>query len=795
MADSITSRLSEANVYASMGMAAEALALYEAIITELDDNVHAEQLEGLQERIDYLREQVAEEEKTNELFEEIDLSDSEDLEKIKDHGEIAAILGGAQSFLEMGLFDEVIFEYITLINYDYGLEDIATRIFDDMSGKLTITEILDFIHSAAERIGVTRSQEGRLLYFLGLAAEAKGTDSIILRDIYDRAWRLNNNDTDVKKKLAGSGTTSTTRYGYLVNEGLITVEKIKEAMEKAQRQGVSVEKIMMDDFNVPKDAIGKSLSMFYNTKFVEFNADLDIPFTLLGALKRAFLLNESWVPLGTDLDLNTTVLIDEPRNLNKVDNIKSLLGTDKIHLQVAIREDIQEFIKHFYDNMTPDMAGAAAGTAPGEDATQLDYSSMPEFAMPDEVDEQAGGDDNDENASHIVKLVDQFIIMAFKRKASDIHVEPSIVTRSTTVRFRLDGVLQDYIKVPNSMARAIVARIKILAMLDIAERRLPQDGKIRFKRKGVPLFELRVATIPTQGGFEDAVLRILASGNSVDIDDLGIRERNLRIIKESAAKPYGLILAVGPTGSGKTTTLHSILRYINTPEVNIWTVEDPVEITQKGLRQVEVRPKIGLDFARVMRAFLRADPDIIMVGEMRDEETAGIGIEASLTGHLVLSTLHTNNAPETITRILDMGLNPLNFADSLLAVLGQRLARRTCKECKVEFHPTRDEFDELVAYYGEKYFPATGIAYTDDLMFYKSPGCDKCYNSGYKGRVGLHEVMASNVDIKNFIKTKGTTEQIRESAISQGMTTLQQDGVLKVIDGLTDIKDVRRVCL
>lgn len=793
MADCITSRLSEANVYASMGMAAEALALYEQIMTELDDSVHAEQMEGLQERITYLKEQLAEEEKTNELFEEIDLGDLEDLEKIKDHGEIAAILGGAQSFLEMGLFEEVIFEYITLINYDYGLEDIATRIFDDMSGKLTITEILDYIHSAAERIGVTRSQEGRLLYFLGLAAEAKGTDSIILRDIYDRSWRLNNNDADVKAKLAGSGATSTTRYGYLVNEGLITVEKIKEAMEKAQRQSVSVEKVMMDDFNIAKDAIGKSLSMFYNTKFVEFNADLDIPFTILASLKRAFLLNESWVPLGTDLDLNVTVLIDEPRNLNKVDNIKSLLGTDKINLQVAIREDIQEFIKHFYDNMSndPSMAGAEAG---GGDATQLDYSSMPEFAMPDEG-EETHGDDNDENASHIVKLVDQFIIMAFKRKASDIHVEPSIVTRSTTVRFRLDGVLQDYIKVPNSMARAIVARIKILAMLDIAERRLPQDGKIRFKRKGVPLFELRVATIPTQGGFEDAVLRILASGNSVDIDDLGIRERNLNVIKSSAKKPYGLILAVGPTGSGKTTTLHSILRHINTPEVKIWTVEDPVEITQKGLRQVEVRPKIGLDFARVMRAFLRADPDIIMVGEMRDEETASIGIEASLTGHLVLSTLHTNNAPETITRILDMGLNPLNFADSLLAVLGQRLARRMCKDCKTTYHPSRDEFDEIVAYYGEKYFPATGIEYNDDLLFYKAPGCDKCYNSGYKGRVGLHEVMASNTDIKNFIKTKGTTEQIRESAIAQGMTTLQQDGVLKCIDGLTDLKDVRRVCL
>lgn len=792
MADSNISRLREADVYASMGMTAAALSLYEAVLNDGGDNVQGEELAVMQARINALRQQLAAEKKVNELFEEIHLGDHEDLEKIKDHGEIAAILGGAQSFLEMGLYDEVIFEYITLMNYDYGLEDIATRIFDGMSDKLTITEILDFIHLAAERIGVTRSQEGRLLYFLGLAAETKGTDSIILRDIYDRAWRLNPNDDDVKKKLAGSGATSTTRYGYLVNESLITVDKIKEAMGKAQRHGVSVERIMIDDFHIPKDAIGKSLSMFYNTKFVEFNHELEIPFTLLANLKRAFLMNEFWVPLGSDLDLNLNVLIDEPRNLNKVDNIKSLLGTDKINLQVAVREDIQEFIKHFYDNMTPDMLGSAA--ASHVDATQLDYSSMPEFAMPDDSEEHQG-DDNDENASHIVKLVDQFIIMAFKRKASDIHVEPSIVTRSTTVRFRLDGVLQDYIKVPNTMARAIVARIKILAMLDIAERRLPQDGKIRFKRKGVPLFELRVATIPTQGGFEDAVMRILASGSSVDIEDLGIRERNLDIIKMAATKPYGLILAVGPTGSGKTTTLHSILRYINTPEVKIWTVEDPVEITQKGLRQVEVRPKIGLDFARVMRAFLRADPDIIMVGEMRDEETAAIGIEASLTGHLVLSTLHTNNAPETITRILDMGLNPLNFADSLLAVLGQRLARRTCKACKAAYHPSQDEFDELVSYYGEKYFPATGISYADDLMFYKSEGCDKCFHSGYKGRVGLHEVMANNADIRNFIKHKGTTEQIRGSAIDCGMTTLQQDGVLKVIEGLTDLKDVRRVCL
>lgn len=794
MVDTITPKLNEANVYASMGMAAEALALYEDIMDELDESTaDPEQMAGIHERVAYLKELLAEEQKPVEDFAGLDLGDAGELEKVKDHTEIAAILGGAQSFWEMGLYEEVIFEYITLTNYDYSLEEIAQRIFTGLHDRLTITQILDYIHTAAERIGVTRPQEARLLYFMGLAAEVQGIDSIVLRDIYDRSWRLNNNDADVKKKLSGGGSSNTTstRYGYLVNEGLITVEKIKEAMEKAQRQNASVEQIMIDDYHVPKDAVGKSLSMFYGTKFYPFTHEREVPFVELANLKRAFLLNEFWVPLGPTPEGGVEVLIDEPRNLNKIDNIKSLLGKDKVTLAVAIREDIQEFIKYFFDNISADPTGAGGAH---DDAAQMDYANMPEFAMPEDIDE-AGGGDADENASHIVKLVDQIIITAFKRKSSDIHVEPSIITRSTTVRFRLDGVLQDYIRVPNTMARAIVARIKIMAMLDIAERRMPQDGKIRFKRKGVPLFELRVATIPTQGGFEDAVMRILASGSSVDIEDLGIKPRNLGVIKDAAAKPYGLILAVGPTGSGKTTTLHSILRYVNTTGVKIWTVEDPVEITQKGLRQVEVRPKIGLDFARVMRAFLRADPDIIMVGEMRDEETAGITIEASLTGHLVLSTLHTNNAPETITRILDMGLNPLNFADSLLAVLGQRLARRMCSECKEQFHPDQEVFDELVAYYGEQYFPATDIKYSPELKMFKAKGCEACFNSGYKGRVGLHEVMANNVDIKNFIKTRGTTEQIRASAIEQGMTTLQQDGVIKSFDGLTDLKEIRRVCL
>jgi type II secretory ATPase GspE/PulE/Tfp pilus assembly ATPase PilB-like protein len=272
------------------------------------------------------------------------------------------------------------------------------------------------------------------------------------------------------------------------------------------------------------------------------------------------------------------------------------------------------------------------------------------------------------------------------------------------------------------MVRGIVSRIKIMSNLDIAERRMPQDGKIKFRRKGVPAFELRVAALPTAGGFEDVVLRLLASAGAMKIDEMGLNERNLTVLKRIVAKPYGLVLAVGPTGSGKTTTLHALLGYINQPGVKIWTAEDPIEITQQGLRQVEVKPKIGLDFARVMRAFLRADPDVIMIGEMRDEETASIGIEASLTGHLVFSTLHTNSAPETVTRLLDMGLNALNFSDAFLGVLAQRLTRRLCSSCRKAYVLGREEFEELQVLYGREWFDRTGLEYSENIKLYKPVG-------------------------------------------------------------------------
>jgi type II secretory ATPase GspE/PulE/Tfp pilus assembly ATPase PilB-like protein len=291
------------------------------------------------------------------------------------------------------------------------------------------------------------------------------------------------------------------------------------------------------------------------------------------------------------------------------------------------------------------------------------------------------------------------------------------------------------------------------------------------------------------------VLRLLAKAGAMPLDDMGLTERNLTIIKKIISQPYGLFLVVGPTGSGKTTTLHAALGHINKPGIKIWTAEDPVEISQVGLRQVEVKPKIGLDFARVMRAFLRADPDVIMIGEMRDYETASTGIEASLTGHLVFSTLHTNSAPETITRLLDMGLNALNFSDAFRGVLAQRLVRRLCKDCCEKYHPGKEEFDELVEDFGREAFDALDISYSPDLVLYKGKGCNTCNGTGYRGRMGIHEMMEGTPAIKRLIKKQASAEELFRQAASEGMHTLKQDGILKVLKGYTDMSEVRRVCI
>ncbi|MBE0613151.1 MAG: Flp pilus assembly complex ATPase component TadA [Burkholderiales bacterium] len=406
--------------------------------------------------------------------------------------------------------------------------------------------------------------------------------------------------------------------------------------------------------------------------------------------------------------------------------------------------------------------------------------------------------------SALVGLVNRIVIDAVEQKASDIHIEANLGPKTTRVRFRKDGILENYLELPAQFRNAVVSRIKIMSQLDITERRKPQDGKIDFSRFGPAAVELRVATIPTTAGLEDVVMRVLSAALPVPIDELGLEAEALTAIKRLISKPHGLFLVCGPTGSGKTTTLHSLLAFLNTLERKIWTAEDPIEITQPGLRQVQVNAKIGWTFAAAMRSFMRADPDVIMVGEMRDAETAKIGIEASLTGHLVLSTLHTNSAPESVVRLLDLGMDPFNFADALIGVLGERLARRLCPECRSGYAPTRTELEELLMQYcGEteldarqqmktwvkRYGDASG-----NITLFRPHGCERCHHTGYRGRVGLYELLVSDAAIKRLLQSKSQVAEVKTAAIAGGMRTLRQDGIEKVLQGITDMQQVGAVC-
>jgi type II secretory ATPase GspE/PulE/Tfp pilus assembly ATPase PilB-like protein len=398
------------------------------------------------------------------------------------------------------------------------------------------------------------------------------------------------------------------------------------------------------------------------------------------------------------------------------------------------------------------------------------------------------------------------IVEAWSQGVSDIHVESYPGRDKVKIRFRKDGVLQPYLELPHNYRSALIARIKIMCDLDISERRKPQDGKINFaKFSPSHRVELRVATIPTNSGLEDVVMRLLASAKPIPIDQLGLSPRNLETLMQASERPYGLILCVGPTGSGKTTTLHSALSHINVPERKIWTAEDPIEITQPGLRQVQVNPKIEWTFAKALRAFLRADPDVIMVGEMRDQETAQTAIEASLTGHLVLSTLHTNSAPDTVTRLLDMGMDPFNFGDSLLVVLAQRLVRRLCPHCRQTRLASAAEVEELTSDYMNS-FPSGCEAIDRDslqrewierfgrhgkLVLHASPGCVECGQSGLAGRAGVHEMMPISRELRRLVQTGARSEELSRVAMAEGMRTLRQDGIEKVLAGVTTIEEVR----
>jgi type II secretory ATPase GspE/PulE/Tfp pilus assembly ATPase PilB-like protein/putative methionine-R-sulfoxide reductase with GAF domain len=580
--------------------------------------------------------------------------------------------------------------------------------------------------------------------------------------------------------LSNQGRMAKSRFDYLLSNNIITDSELKQATTSARDLRKDVETVLMENFKVKKEDIGKSLSQFFGCEFVENVNNLVINRKLLTGLNLGFLRKSYWMPIHS-ADGVVTILIDNPRD-PKVMDIKSLVRARSYDFKIAMKDDVL---------MALDLSEKVV-QEDGKPANISDILAEMDIKEESEVEGEPADGDVDENASTIVRLVNQIIVDGYKKDASDIHVEPSKKTKKTIVRYRVDGICFKHLEIPLSHARALSSRLKIMANLDIAERRLPQDGKIKFFYKDKQI-ELRVATLPTVGG-EDVVMRILAASEPMPMDVLNLSPRNLVEFKRVVEIPYGVVLVVGPTGSGKTTTLHAAVGYINTPERKIWTAEDPVEITQEGLRQVEVKPKIDFTFARAMRAFLRADPDVIMVGEMRDHETAAIGIEASLTGHLVFSTLHTNSAPETITRLIDMDIDPFNFADALLGILAQRLVRTFCKKCKEKYHPDKEEFDQLVAAYGEEHFPKLGVEYNDNFMLYRAKGCNECNETGYRGRTGLHELLVGTDDIRTVIQKKSAVEVIKAQAIKDGMTTLYQDGIMKILKGDTDLIQVRRVC-
>lgn len=578
-----------------------------------------------------------------------------------------------------------------------------------------------------------------------------------------------------------------TKFDLLVSHSRITQNELDNAIAESRKGTSDLESILIEKYKVPKMEIGKSLAQFFKCPYIEYSERTLVDIELLKNLNVDYLRKNHWMPLKRDRTA-IEILTDDPGDLDRVQDIKRTFPGLNIRFAVSLRRDIAQFL------------GAATGQS-DTGGRKLDENvsdilgELVTEAQAEAMEEASAGGGLDENDSAIVRLANQIIADAYRQNASDIHIEPYGEKRETLVRFRVDGDCFEYMKIPQSYRRAIVSRLKIMASLDIAERRKPQDGKIKFKLTENKEIELRVATIPTAGYNEDIVMRILAASEPLPLDKMGFSDRNLKALKEISEKPYGIILCVGPTGSGKTTTLHSVLGNINTPDIKIWTAEDPVEITQYGLRQVQVQPKIGFTFANAMRAFLRADPDVIMVGEMRDKETADTGIEASLTGHLVLSTLHTNSAVETVTRLLDMGCDPFSFADAMLGVLAQRLARRICKDCKEQYVGTPEEYEEIRQGYGSEYWDKLGIKQDNTFHLSRGKGCEVCNRSGFKGRVALHELLLGSDQMKRMVQQKARTEDMLKTALAEGMTTLVQDGIQKVLQGHTTYKEVKAVAI
>lgn len=593
-----------------------------------------------------------------------------------------------------------------------------------------------------------------------------------------RGGPFNDLDVSVAKKLATilaqklryELQATSSPYAHLISNGRLKQSELDDIKLRAVKTKQTVSLLLMREMRLSASEIGASMERHYQIPYMPFDPAVVIPKELVQGIKESYLRACGWLPVAGDRK-EVTILIDDPTDSAKLREIQTLVNAQKYVFKLGLPEDMLRFLGQEVST-TGDGDSATNASAPARTETNI-------------------GDASDENDAVVVQLVNRLLMQAYLDRASDIHIEPAGGNTPTGVRFRVDGSCLWKEDFPAEIHRSVISRIKILAKLDISEQRKPQDGKLMVRFKGNPL-EFRIATIPTVHG-ESMVMRLLASGAKLmKIDEMNLAPHYHGMLHKVLAQPHGVFLVVGPTGSGKTTSLHALLNHLNTTDRKIWTAEDPVEITQKGLQQVQVHPKIGFTFAAAMRSFLRCDPDIIMVGEMRDQETATIGIEASLTGHLVFSTLHSNSAPETLTRLMDLGVDKSSFADALLGVMSQRLMRKLCSKCKQPVQLTPDIQTDLKALYGERFDEDCGAYLTTSTLF-RHGKCDACQNTGFHGRVPIHEFLVASPDLKRLISQGARLENLIEAACQAGMRTLIQDQIIKAFQGLVDVDEVRGV--
>ena len=553
----------------------------------------------------------------------------------------------------------------------------------------------------------------------------------------------------------------------LIRNGLLTSDQLSEAEELQHQMGCMLSSAIVKLGYIEEAKLLNTLSEQYGLPIVKLD-ECEIDAEVLHLIPQHLAVRHQLLPIELN-DSTMTVAMVDPSNILALNDIKFITGYD-IQVLLTTESELKTLLDKLYEG-------------------NVSYDSiMEDFAEQPDVEVLSNEDDLDLNAlekatedAPVVKLVNAILTDAIKKGASDIHIEP--YEKTFRVRFRIDGVLYEIMKPPLKLKNAMTSRLKIMADLDIAERRLPQDGRIKLKMKNKKEMDFRVSVLPGLFG-EKVVLRLLDKSNlQTDMRKLGFEDKQLNYFQDAIGKPYGMVLVTGPTGSGKTTTLYSALAELNKPTVNISTAEDPVEFNLPGINQVQMHDDIGLNFAAALRSFLRQDPDIIMVGEIRDYETAEIAIKASLTGHLVLSTLHTNDAPSTVNRLLNMGVEPFLVASSINIIVAQRLARRVCEGCKTEIAVPPEALIDI------------GIppAEAKHLKLYHGTGCKRCSGTGYKGRIALYECMTMTETLKEYVLNGASAIEIKKGAIAEGMMTLRMSGLLYLRQGVTTIEEILRV--